>query len=317
MINPSSLAEAFHRSEPRVRLLNRLDGPLSAPDAPPLGEVCRALWARPGKRLRSHLVYWFGDLVGIEPERLDLYAWAAEAIHTATLLHDDVIDRAEMRRGGASANRIFDNTLPVLAGDFLFSDAVHQVAVRGDPRLLTGLCEVLKSLASGECLQYELRFRIAENEQVYRTITRLKTSSLFAWAAKVGPTLAGGQLVGAVSRFVDDFGAFFQYADDILDLIGSPDKGRWTDLREGQLNFAAWHLAAACPDLRSWIAGDFAAGKVTTELISEFERNVEAPSVFGVVHAELNALKGHALASLAGLPLSPVTRALRELIVGN
>src|SRR5207248_2047252 len=137
--------------------------------------------------------------------RLDLYAWAAEAIHTATLLHDDVIDRADTRRGGPSANALYDNTLPVLAGDYLFSDAIHQVALRGDARLVASLCDTLKQLLSGECLQYEARYTVPKSAEIYREISRHKTASLFVWAALVGPTLSGRIDPASVKSFVEAF----------------------------------------------------------------------------------------------------------------
>ncbi len=279
-----------------------------------LAEVCNTIGLRPGKKLRSRFVFLFGEMAGIEPARLELYAWAAEAIHTATLLHDDVIDRADTRRGGPSANALYDNTLPVLAGDYFLSDAVHQIALHGDARLLAGLCETLKKLLSGECQQYELRYRIPESCEAYREIGRLKTSSLFVWAALVGPTLAGSKFPAeGIAAFVEAFGMLFQYADDMLDLLGSEEKGRWVDLLDGTLNHAAWHLLDSHPVLREATSAAFGRREAPPELLARFERAVRDPAAFAPVLRELARLQVEAEECLAALPDSSATRALRGL----
>ena len=144
----------------KTEWMNAIQGPLEWPEVGKVGEVCATLWNRKGKRLRAQWVFWFGEAFGFKERELQLYAWAIEAIHTATLLHDDVIDQAALRRGGPSANELFDNTLPVSSGDFLLSDAIFQLSEQGHPVLLKLICQAVKDLTQGEVLQYEQRSHI-------------------------------------------------------------------------------------------------------------------------------------------------------------
>lgn len=219
-------------------------------------QACHLLWDRRGKRLRPHLVFWFGDWFGVSSTVLTPYAWAAEALHTATLLHDDVIDASPKRRGGPSANALFDNTVPVLAGDYLLSEAVSRVVQAGNPQLALSFCETLRSLTEGELLQYELRHRIPTWGQIQEVADK-KTASLFCWAASVGPTLARSPRRGAVLSFVTSLGRLFQFGDDLLDLCGTAEKGSGLDLMAGQVNGACWHLLESHPSFRQAVSRFF------------------------------------------------------------
>lgn len=255
-----------------VAKLDRVRGPFSPPEVALVEDVCGALWERKGKRLRSRLVYWFGGLCGIAEEDLEVYAWAAEAIHTASLLHDDVVDKADVRRGEPSANALYDNTLPVLSGDYLFSDAIHQVAMQGNGEILQRLCRTVKDLAQGECLQYQNRFQVPLREQIFLDVTRLKTTSLLRWAGQVGPLLNPVLPLAAVDGFFEGFGNVFQFSDDLLDVHGCETKERWSDLREGKLNWVTWQMVTANPDLRKRTERDFAKREVGPDLIGAFTR---------------------------------------------
>lgn len=272
-MSPSAaVRSAFQKSASFVAKLDRVRGPISPPEVALVEEICGALWERKGKRLRSRLVYWFGEMSGVPESELETYAWAAEAIHTASLLHDDVVDKSELRRGEPSANALYDNTLPVLAGDYLFSDAIHQVALGRNSEILRRLCRTVKDLAQGECLQYQTRFKIPPTERTFLDISRLKTSSLLRWAGEVGPLLNPGLPLAAVGEFLEGFGAVFQFSDDLLDVHGCATKERWSDLREGKLNWVTWKMVAQSPDLRRRVEKDFAKRTVSPELIAAFTR---------------------------------------------
>jgi len=145
----------FAEGQVKTRWMNQMKGPWDSPEVKKIENVCSVIWERKGKRLRSQWVFWFGESSGFATQELNLYAWAVEAIHTATLLHDDVIDKAPKRRGGPSANALFDNSLPILSGDYLLSDAIFQLAEQGHHRLMKLMCQAVKEVTQGEVLQYE------------------------------------------------------------------------------------------------------------------------------------------------------------------
>ncbi len=267
-----AVLSAFRKSAPFIDKLDQLRAPLSPPEAALIEDICGALWERKGKRLRSRLVFWFGQMCEVAEADLEIYAWAAEAVHTASLLHDDVIDKSDLRRGEPSANALYDNTLPVLSGDYLFSDAIHQVALRDNTEILRGLCRTVKDLAQGECLQYQNRYQIPQQEQIYLDICRLKTTSLLRWAGQVGPRLNPVLSMAAVEGFFAGFGQVFQFSDDLLDVHGCETKERWSDLREGKLNWVTWKMVMANADLKKRTEVDFSKKEVGPDLIAAFTR---------------------------------------------
>ena len=286
---------------------------MAIPDAAVVDTVCRSLWERRGKRLRSHLVFWFGEMAGIEASHLSLYAWAAEAVHTATLLHDDVIDMATVRRGEPSANVLFGNTLPVLSGDYLLSDAVQRIAEKGEPRLLAGLCSALKQLVCGESLQYELRFTIPKSERIFWRIAELKTASLLKWAALVGPELAGSPWKSNLESFMLSFGQLFQFSDDLLDVVGADDKEAWVDLREGKLNFVTWQLLARDPELAQYTQEQFDKKNVSDTVVRQIESAISSDFLVAL-RQRLDELANKAIESLGHLPGGGIRSAAEGLV---
>ncbi|MEZ4750977.1 MAG: polyprenyl synthetase family protein [Bdellovibrionota bacterium] len=313
MIPSIAVATAFERSRPHVNALSSYQFEVEPPDASVVDKVCRSLWDRRGKRLRSHLVFWFGEMAGVEASRLSLYAWAAEAVHTATLLHDDVIDVATVRRGEPSANVLFGNTLPVLSGDYLLSDAVQRIAEKGEPRLLAGLCSALKQLVCGESLQYELRFTIPKSDRIYWRIAELKTGALLKWAALAGPELAQSPWKTSLGSFMTSFGQLFQFSDDLLDVLGAEDKEAWVDLKEGKLNYVTWQLLSREPDLVSYLTQKFAQKQVNDEVVRQVERRVSKPFL-KEVRQRLENLADRAIESLCDLPHGNVRSAAEGLV---
>jgi len=255
----------------KTRWMNELSGPLDIPEVRKVDEVCSVLWGRKGKRLRAQWVLWFGEAFGCSPEQLKLYVWAVEAIHTATLLHDDVIDRASLRRGGASANAIYDNTLPVLSGDFLLSDAIFQLAENGNSFLTKLMCRAVKEVTQGEVLQYEHRFKIPESGEYFEKLNRLKTSALLKWASQVGPILATSRELPECTAFANIYGSLYQFTDDILDLRGSPTKESGQDIREGKVNEVTFLLLDTFPSLKSELLKVFSEKTIGLSLLKKLE----------------------------------------------
>ncbi len=192
-----------------------------------------------GKRIRPRLVLLFAEALGFEgPARYELAA-VVEFIHTATLLHDDVVDESALRRGRATANATFGNAASVLVGDFLYSRAFQMMVSVGNMRVLQVLADATNVIAEGEVLQlmnmHDPDLAVAD----YLQVIRFKTAKLFEASARLGAVLAGAppELEEACASYGRSLGTAFQLVDDLLDYEGSTDelgKNVGDDLREGK-----------------------------------------------------------------------------------
>ncbi len=192
-----------------------------------------------GKRIRPRLVLLFAEALGFDgPERFELAA-IVEFIHTATLLHDDVVDESALRRGRATANAMFGNAASVLVGDFLYSRAFQMMVSVNRLRVLDVLADATNVIAEGEVLQlinmHDPDLAVAD----YLQVIRFKTAKLFEASARLGAVLAGADaaLEEACAAFGRALGTAFQLVDDLLDYEGNSDelgKNVGDDLREGK-----------------------------------------------------------------------------------
>jgi len=205
----------------------------------PEGLVAPALEALTsgGKRLRPLLLVLCARMG--EPDRQDLLGagTAIEVLHTATLIHDDIVDRAESRRGAPTAVAAYGREVAAATGDYLFAEAFSELARIGDARLVRAFAEASVGLATGELEQYRANGATVEVE-VYLEHIRKKTAGLFRAACVAGGTLGGLSLVqiDALATYGQALGIAFQMSDDIMDLVGKPGlmgKGIGTDLAEG------------------------------------------------------------------------------------
>ena len=190
-----------------------------------------------GKRLRPLLLVLSARMGG--PEREDLLgaATAIEVLHTATLIHDDIVDRAESRRGVPTTVAGYGREIAAATGDYLFAEAFSELARIRDPRLVRAFSEASVGLAAGELEQYRANGATVEVE-AYLEHIRKKTAGLFQAACVAGGTLGGLSLVqiDALASYGQALGIAFQMSDDIMDLVGKPGlmgKGIGTDLVEG------------------------------------------------------------------------------------
>lgn len=192
-----------------------------------------------GKRIRPRLVLLFAEALGFEgPARYELAA-VVEFIHTATLLHDDVVDESALRRGRATANATFGNAASVLVGDFLYSRAFQMMVSVGNMRVLQVLADATNVIAEGEVLQlmnmHDPDLAVAD----YLQVIRYKTAKLFEASARLGAVLANAppELEEACADYGRSLGTAFQLVDDLLDYEGNTDelgKNVGDDLREGK-----------------------------------------------------------------------------------
>ncbi len=192
-----------------------------------------------GKRIRPRLVLLFAEALGFEGrERYELAA-IVEFIHTATLLHDDVVDESSLRRGRATANAMFGNAASVLVGDFLYSRAFQMMVSVGHMRVLDVLADATNVIAEGEVLQlmnmHDPDLAVAD----YLQVIRYKTAKLFEASARLGAVLAGAgpQVEECCAEYGRSLGTAFQLVDDLLDYEGNSlvlGKNVGDDLREGK-----------------------------------------------------------------------------------
>jgi octaprenyl-diphosphate synthase len=204
-----------------------------------IDQIARYIIGAGGKRIRPRLVLLFAEALGFEgPERYELAA-IVEFIHTATLLHDDVVDESALRRGRATANAMFGNAASVLVGDFLYSRAFQMMVSVNRMRVLDVLADATNVIAEGEVLQLMNMHEPDLAVEDYLRVIRYKTAKLFEASARLGAVLAGAgpAIEEACADFGRSLGTAFQLVDDLLDYEGNSDqlgKNVGDDLREGK-----------------------------------------------------------------------------------
>lgn len=213
---------------------------MASKHAPRIPEVTAHLVGAGGKRLRPMLTLAAANLCGYDgPYHVHLAA-TVEFIHTATLLHDDVVDESAQRRGRPTANLLWDNQSSVLVGDYLFSRSFQLMVETGSLRVLDILANASATIAEGEVLQLTAATDLRTGEDTYLQIVRGKTAALFSAATEVGGVIAGADesLVQALFDYGDALGVSFQIVDDLLDYQGDSSatgKNIGDDFRERKL----------------------------------------------------------------------------------
>src|SRR5580765_3586319 len=202
-------------------------------------EVARYIVASGGKRLRPALLLLACRALGYAGEVHLQLATVVEFIHTATLLHDDVVDESHLRRGRATANSTFGNAAAVLVGDFLYSRAFQMMVDVQSMRVMEVLADATNAIAEGEVMQLLHVHNPEVNEQDYLRVVRAKTAKLFEAAGRLGAILAGAppQQEQALADYGMHLGTAFQLVDDILDYSGDlaqTGKNLGDDLAEGK-----------------------------------------------------------------------------------
>lgn len=213
---------------------------MASKHAPRIPEVTAHLVGAGGKRLRPMLTLAAARLCGYDgPYHVHLAA-TVEFIHTATLLHDDVVDESGQRRGRPTANLLWDNKSSVLVGDYLFSRSFQLMVETGNLRVLDILANASATIAEGEVLQLTAAQDLGTDESIYLQVVRGKTAALFSAATQVGGVIAGADetWVKALFDFGDSLGISFQIVDDLLDYQGdtkATGKNIGDDFRERKL----------------------------------------------------------------------------------
>jgi octaprenyl-diphosphate synthase len=208
--------------------------------APRIPEVSAHLINAGGKRLRPMLTLASAKMCGYDGSFHIHLAATVEFIHTATLLHDDVVDESGQRRGRPTANLLWDNKSSVLVGDYLFARSFQLMVETGNLRVLDILSNASATIAEGEVLQLTAASDLATSEDIYLKVVRGKTAALFAAAMEVGGVISGQHedVVKALYAYGDALGISFQIVDDLLDYSGNTQvtgKNIGDDFRERKL----------------------------------------------------------------------------------
>jgi len=206
---------------------------------PLVGEVARYIISAGGKRLRPALLLLVSGALGYGGAQRFNLAAVVEFIHTATLLHDDVVDASTLRRGRATANESFGNPASVLVGDFLYSRAFQMMLDAKDMRVMEILAEATNVIAEGEVLQLMNMHDASLDEAGYLRVIRSKTAKLFEASTRLAAVLAGSDatIEQACADYGQALGTAFQVIDDVLDYdgdAGEMGKNLGDDLREGK-----------------------------------------------------------------------------------
>ncbi|MEM6760796.1 MAG: polyprenyl synthetase family protein [Pseudomonadota bacterium] len=242
---------------------------MASEHAPRIPEVTRHLVEAGGKRLRPMLTLATARMCGYPgPYHVHLAA-TVEFIHTATLLHDDVVDESAQRRGRPTANLLWDNKSSVLVGDYLFSRSFQLMTETGNMDVLRILSDASATIAEGEVLQLTAAQNLATDETIYMQVIRGKTAALFSAATEVGGVIAGAppSTVKALFDYGDALGIAFQIVDDLLDYQGQSQatgKNVGDDFRERKLTLPVIRaVALADAEERAFWARTIEQGKQT------------------------------------------------------
>jgi octaprenyl-diphosphate synthase len=296
-------------------IVDRMQSPVAL-----IPQLAAHIVAAGGKRLRPLLTLAAARLCGYRGERHVALAACVEFIHTATLLHDDVVDESALRRGQASANALFGNKPSVLVGDFLFARAFQVMVEDGDLAVLAILAGAAATIAEGEVLQLVTQNDTTTTEAQYLQVIEGKTAALFAAATRIGAVVAGRPAAEAeaLDAFGRNLGNAFQLIDDALDYSAEQEQLGKTvgdDFREGKITL---------PVLLAFARGSEAERGFWRRTLEERQQDeadlAEAQALIrrhGALRdtvARARQFGDAALAALAGFPDGPERRALAGIV---
>jgi geranylgeranyl pyrophosphate synthase len=275
-------------------------GPAPAPRlGPDLWAAARhTTLASAAKRTRPRLVYLFGQSVGAAPEDLERVAAAAELIHAASLVHDDVIDGGTVRRGQPTANVLWENITAVLSGDLMFS--ISFGLLRGFPEaVMSTAVEVLREMSCAAIEEVHARGDLDLSLERWRAIAAGKTGALFGWCGSAAARVVSDE--EAARRFEDcgeRMGVAFQLADDLKDLLADDGKDRFADVKNKNPSFPLLWAASRSAKVESALRTAWAEESLSAEAVARVgEAVVEA----GALEATARALREEIEAGLEAL----------------
>ncbi len=296
-------------------ILERMQSPVAL-----IPELAGHIIAGGGKRLRPMLTLAAAEALDYAGDRHHRLAAAVEFIHTATLLHDDVVDGSDLRRGRPTANVVWGNPASVLVGDFLFARAFELMVEDGSLRVLRILSSAARVIAEGEVAQLTAQRQVATTEERYLEIIQAKTAALFAAAAQVAAVIAerDQRIEAALEAYGRNLGIAFQLVDDAIDYVSDAatmGKDSGDDFRDGKVTL---------PVILAYARGDAAARRFWeramsglangAEALADARRRLHETGAVADTLARARLYGSRALDALALLPPSPARAALTETV---
>lgn len=293
-----------------LQSLQQVDNPL----------LCQALdivKTRTGKMMRPQLVLLSANLFGPITPAVHTVAVAFEALHTASLIHDDVVDESDERRGHESINHAQTNRVAILSGDYILGEALHLIASVNDPRIVQLMSKAAKALADGELLQLHTIQSNDLSEATYMRVITNKTAVLFASCAAAGATLAGANQadIDNLYRFAEQVGLCFQIKDDILDYVGGDiGKPKGNDLKEGKITLPLLYAIRGHEQQMESLIRMVKTGQTTPDNIHELIQFTQKNGGIDYAENKMHQIANQARQLLDIYPESPVKVALNEYV---
>ncbi len=317
---PASVKPLVDLTRADMERVNQLILSKAGSDVQMIPEVANHLISSGGKRLRPMLTLASAALFGYKGDGHVKLATSVEFMHTATLLHDDVVDESDLRRGRSTARTIWGNQASVLVGDFLLGQAFKMMVEVASLEALDVLSTAASVIAEGEVLQLSVAKNMETTEDDYLSVIRAKTAALFAAASEVGPIIANADKAhrAALRSYGMNLGLAFQLVDDALDYGGkAADLGKnvGDDFREGKITLPIiLSYRRGTPEERTFWREAIESGQSTDE---NLERALVLMNKYGALRDTIaRALHYGTIArdALAPLPASPLKAALLEVI---
>ncbi len=304
-----------------LQRVNRVINQAVDSDVVLISQIGQYIISAGGKRLRPILTILAGKALGYEDDPLFSLAAMVEFIHTSTLLHDDVVDESDLRRGRKTANNMFGNAAAVLVGDFLYTRAFQLMVATGKLRILEVMAEATNIIAEGEVLQLMNIGNIEVTEAEYLHVIEYKTAKLFQAAAQVGAIMAQATEAQelALKNYGTHVGTAFQIIDDVLDYAGdvaSIGKNVGDDLAEGKPTLPLIYLLnqgsdTAKADVRH------ALEQADRSYFDKIHQHVLQSDALAYCTAQAKKAVDAAVNSLQDLPDNECTQAMRDLAMAS
>ena len=284
---------------------------------PLIGQISHYIIAAGGKRLRPALLLMVSNALGDNNPTKHALAAVVELIHTATLLHDDVVDESTMRRGRPTANESFGNPASVLVGDFLHTRSFQMMVEAGNMRILQVLSDATNIIAEGEVQQLINTHDASLDETGYLHVIRSKTAKLFEASTQIAAILAGASpsVEAACATYGQALGTAFQIIDDVLDYDGDAHemgKNLGDDLREGKCTLPLIIAMQRANNEDSALIRD-AIEQGSTEQLNSILRIVKATGALDATRQAAHNEAMRAIEALGELPANAYTEAMQQL----
>lgn len=265
-----------------------------------LSQVLMFIKQRSGKRMRPMLMLLIAKAFGCVSEVTQHAAIGLELLHTASLVHDDVVDESGERRGQASVNAFYDNKVAVLVGDYILSTALLHVSYTSSDRIVSGLAELGRTLSDGEILQLENISNQTISEEAYYEVIKRKTAALFEACTEIGALSVGASIddVEQARLFGLHLGMAFQIRDDIFDYYESNDIGKPTgnDMAEGKLTLPVIHAVLSTDNgAMKDLALKVRKGEVTPEEVAQLVAFTKENGGIEYAEAKMREFKNKAI----------------------